>query len=183
MISNCVKKRGINMFEKKVCKGCGKSGIFLKLNSDLLCDECEDLKNREMSMSEVADELVNFVKGENITKKFSTYIKSQEAKEKRGERNFKFVFGNYDKARNLEKQGETEKALELYLKLLNNCPPGTDYYVRPCIILEKKHEYSHAIQICDLAIRNIQQGRFNANVEEFQHRKERLLRKLEKNKK
>lgn len=171
------------MFEKKVCKSCGKNGFFLKLNEDLLCSECADLQNREMSMPEVADEIVKFVNGKGTTKKLDTYIKAQEKKENRERKNFNFVFGNYKKARNLEKQGKTDKALELYLKLLDNCPGGTDYYVRPCIILEKKHEYVHAIQICDLAIRNIQQGRFNANVEEFQHRKNRLLRKLENNKK
>lgn len=73
-------ERGISMFEKKVCKGCGKNGFFLKLNSDLLCNECVELKNNEMSMSEVADELVKFVKGEGSAKKLTTYVELQEAK-------------------------------------------------------------------------------------------------------
>lgn len=171
-------ERGISMFEKKVCKGCGKNGFFLKLNSDLLCNECVELKNNEMSMSEVADELVKFVKGEGSAKKLTTYVELQEAKKRRETRNFNIVFGNYEKARSMERQGETDKALSIYLSLLENYPQGTDYYVRPCIILEKKHEYEQAIQICDLAIRNIQQGRFNANIEEFEHRKTRLLRKM-----
>lgn len=42
----------------------------------------------------------------------------------------------------MERQGEIEKALVIYFKLLKNCPTGTDYYVRPCIILEKTVDMS-----------------------------------------
>lgn len=63
---------------------------------------------------------------------------------------------------------------------MENIPPGTDYYTRPCIILEKKHEYAQAIEICDMAIKGIREDRFNADEEEFLHRKNRLLKKLEK---
>ena len=99
---------------------------------------------------------------------------------KREKRNFNRVFGNYEKARSLEKSGEVEKALAIYLKLLDNCPTGTDYYVRPCIILEKQKNYKKAIEICDMAIACIRQGRFKADETEFLKRKERLVKKLEK---
>lgn len=168
------------MFTKKVCKGCGKSGLFLKLNKDNLCFECADLQKSEMSMAEIADELGAYVKGKGTPKKTISYMQKQEKKEQRESKNFNRVFGTYETARQLERQGETDRALSIYLKLLETCPPGTDYYIRPCIILEKKHEYAHAIQICDLAIKGINQGRFNADIADFEHRKNRLQRKLEK---
>lgn len=168
------------MFTKKVCKECGRSGYTLRLNKDLLCPDCVDLQNKKMTLDEVADELVNWHNGKGSLKKINALHKAQESKDRREERNFNFVFGNYQKARDLERKGETDKALAIYLKLLKNNPPGTDYYTRPCIILEKKHEYAQAIQICDMAIKAIQQKRFNADEEEFLHRKNRLIKKSEK---
>lgn len=168
------------MLKKNVCKGCGKNGLFLKLNKELLCAECVDLEAKRMSTSEVTDELIAYVKGTGTTKKIEAYMKAQESKNKRELHNFNIVFGNYEKARNLEKQGDMEKALAIYLKLLEKCPTGTDYYVRPCIILEKKKEFEKAIEICDFAIKNIRQGRFNADENEFLKRKERLVKKCNK---
>lgn len=171
------------MFEKNVCKGCGKSGYFLKLNKDLLCEECLDLQRKQMTSSEFDEELIKWYKGEGSLKKVNSYMKAQDAKSQREEKNFNKVFHKYQKARELEKSGKVDNALEIYIKILENCPPGTDYYIRPCIILEKKHLYAQAIQICDLAIKNIRIGRFNADENEFLHRKDRLLKKIEKAKK
>ncbi|MBC5745620.1 hypothetical protein FMM74_019135 [Lachnospiraceae bacterium MD308] len=171
------------MFEKNVCKGCGKGGYFLKLNKDLLCEECVDLQNKEMTLSEFDEELTKWYKGEGTLKKVNSYMKAQDAKSQREEKSFNKVFNRYQKARELEKSGKLDNALEIYLKILKNCPPGTDYYVRPCIILEKKHQYTQAVELCDLAIKNIRIGRFNADENEFLHRKNRLLRKIEKEKK
>ncbi len=154
------------MLVKKVCKQCGENGYNLRLNEKLLCPDCADLESKEMSMSKIT----NLVK----------FFKAQEARSKREEKNFNFIFKKYQKARDLEKKGEIDKALTIYLKLLENIPPGTDYYTRPCIILEKKHEYAQAIEICDMAIKGIREDRFNADEEEFLHRKNRLLKKLEK---
>ena len=53
----------------------------------------------------------------------------------------------------------------------------TMYYIR------KKHEYLQAIEICDLAIKSIREERYQADESEFTHRKNRLLSKLEKQKK
>lgn len=171
------------MFEKNVCKGCGKSGYFLKLNKDLLCEECLDLQRKQMTSSKFDEELIKWYKGEGSLKKVNSYMKAQDAKSQREEKNFNKVFHKYQKARELEKSGKVDNALEIYIKILENCPPGTDYYIRPCIILEKKHLYAQAIQICDLAIKNIRIGRFNADENEFLHRKDRLLKKIEKAKK
>lgn len=170
------------MFEKNVCKGCGKSGYFLKLNKDLLCEECVDLQNKEMTLAEFDEELVKWCKGKGTLKRVNSYLKAQDAKSQREEKSFNKVFNKYQKARELEKLGKVDNALEIYLKILENCPPGTDYYIRPCIILEKRHQYTQAVEICDLAIKNIRIGRFNADENEFLHRKSRLLKKIEKNK-
>lgn len=171
------------MFEKNVCMGCGKSGYFLKLNKELLCEECVDLKNKKMTNSEVTEELVNWFNGKGTLKKVNSYMKAQDAKSQREKKNFDKVFNSYQKARELEKSGKTDDALEIYLKILENCPSGTDYYIRPCIILEKKQQYAQAVELCDLAIKNIRIGRFNADENEFLHRKNRLLKKMQKERK
>ena len=168
------------MLEKNVCKGCGKSGYFLKLNKELLCEKCADLSNQEMTTSEVVDDLINWRNGTGTLKRFNSYTKAQKDKKQRAEKNFDNVFNKYQKARELEKSGKIDEALEIYLKILKHCPPGTDYYIRPCIILERKHQYTQAIELCDLAIKNIQIGRFHADENEFLHRRNRLLKKIEK---
>ena len=168
------------MLKKNVCKGCGKNGLFLKLNKELLCAECVDLETKRMSTSEVADELIAYAKGTGTTKKIEAYLHAAESKNRREQYNFNKIFSRYKQARNIEKEGKLDEALSIYLQLLENCPPGTDYYIRPCIILEKKKEFTKAIEICDFAIENIRQGRFNADENEFLKRKERLVKKRNK---
>jgi tetratricopeptide (TPR) repeat protein len=168
------------MLEKKVCKSCGQSGYFLKLNNDFLCVQCVDLKKKEMTHNEIDRELINFVNDNGSLEKVTSLLQAHKQKERRESKSFDKIFKDYQKARQLEKQGDTQEALSIYLKILPNCPPGISYYERPCIILEKEHEYAQAIEICDLAIKNIKQGRFYADTDIFQHRKERLLKKLEK---
>lgn len=163
------------MFERKVCKSCGKNGFFLKLNKDFLCSECANLQQNEMTMVEISNELIhgNFTKIESL-------IQEQDKKQRREEQNFNYVFKNYNTAYSLEKQGNADKALDIYIEMLEYNPPGMNYYIRPCIILERKHEYTAAIQICDLAIKRINQGYFDGNLDDFEHRRQRLLKKLEK---
>ncbi|MDE6595877.1 MAG: hypothetical protein K2K44_07705 [Oscillospiraceae bacterium] len=175
------------MRKLNVCKECGECGVNLILNEDLLCPECVDLKNKEMSSKEVADEMVNWYYGKSDANRVEAYRKALEDKAKRETKNFNYLFSNYEKARKLEKIGEDDKALAIYLKMLNRIPTGTSYYVRSCIILEKKHEYQKAIGICDMALQAINEGRFGGNVkgseDEILHRRERLVKKLEKSQK
>lgn len=162
--------------EKNVCKECWESGYSLKLNKDFLCKKCEVLsKKYGFSDKEFESGL--------ITQNFIAAMKAYDDKEKRANRNFDKIYGKYQEARELEKYGNTDDALKIYLKNLENCPPGTNYYSRPAIILEKQHQYAQAVELCDLAIKNIRIGRFKANEEEFLHRKNRLLKKIEKEKK
>ena len=169
------------MFKRNVCKGCGESRYFLKLNKELLCPKCVELEMKTMSMDKVVDELVKWCEGTGTTKNIEAYLHAAESKNKREQHNFNMIFSKYTEARNIEKQGKEEEALSIYLDLLESYPPGTDYYVRPCIILEKKREFTKAIEICDFAIENIRQGRFNADESEFEKRRERLVKKCNKN--
>lgn len=163
------------MHVRNVCKGCLANGYSLELNEELLCSDCafchrldlNEIVYSKNSLSTVTEQLIEF-------------NRAYDAKKEREQRNFDFVFGKYSRARELEKQGNTDEALRIYLSIIEYCPPGTDYYHRPCIILEKQKEYAKAIEICDLAIKHIREGRFNANEDEFNHRKERLIKKMSK---
>ena len=167
---------------KNVCKECYKSGYNLKLDKNLLCDECIDYYNKELNPNDFGNDLDNWIDGKGDLKRISICNKLREKKEKRTDKNFYRIFNPYQKARELERKGKIDDALKIYLKLLIECPPGTEYYTRPCIILEKKHEYLQAIEICDLAIKSIREERYQADESEFTHRKNRLLSKLEKQK-
>lgn len=171
--------------EKNVCKECWESGYSLKLNKDFLCKKCENHNKivQLYSDKEIDDELLEWYLKNSIPKKYNKVMKSYNDKEKRANRNFDKIYSKYQEARELEKSGNTDDALKIYLKNLENCPPGTNYYSRPVIILEKQHQYAQAVELCDLAIKNIRIGRFKANEEEFLHRKNRLLKKIEKEKK
>lgn len=85
----------------------------------------------------------------------------------------------YEKARNLERAGFINEALDIYLNILKEFSPiETAYYERPAILLEKLKRYSEAIVICERAITKIDNIYFHANPDEFQHRINRLKKKL-----
>lgn len=159
----------------KVCKECLESGTSLPLSRKLLCKECEWLAKHDRPLIQTA---LSF----NIHN-VERYNNAYEEKRKREERNFGRIFSNLMQGKALEKQGQTDEALEIYIKTLSYLPPGTDYYKRPCILLEKKKDYEKAIEICDLAIKCIKENRFKADTEEFEKRRKRLSEKLEKLKK
>lgn len=170
----------------KKCNQCGKAGLFLRLNKDGLCKSCErdNLKLINLSSEELVNTLSNAVKTDNNKelKKIEKSLEAQNRISKRQRTNFDIVYNKYNKARELERSGNTDKALKIYLSLIEYRPPGTDYYTRPCIILEKQKKYKEAIEICDIAIEEINNNNFNANVSEFTKRLERLKKKFEKNK-
>ncbi|HDK7162141.1 TPA: hypothetical protein PTV34_003508 [Clostridium botulinum] len=92
------------------------------------------------------------------------------------------IYALYESARSLEKGNLFELALEKYSEILTNyIPTGTLYYERPAILLEKLKRYEEAIKICDLAIKNQQENGLHFPKEEFEHRKDRLVKKLNKN--
>lgn len=168
------------MFQKKKCVNCGASGRFLKLNDHNLCVKCSSLKNNEMSLAEVGNELADWFNSGKMPSKLLDIQAERLASDTRSNLNFERIFQTYNTARGCEKSGNIDAALSIYLELLQDCPPGMDYYVRPCIILEKKKSYELAIDICETAISNINAGYFSGDIAEIEHRKERLQRKLAK---
>lgn len=97
------------------------------------------------------------------------------------DKNFDKYFKMYENARKLERSGNVYDALDIYFEILKKYNPiGTVYYERPAIILEKLKRFNEAKQICDRAIKAIENGNFRADSEEFEKRKERLLRKQNK---
>ena len=76
------------MLVKKVCKQCGKNGYILRLNEKLLCPDCVDLENKEMTADEVVDELVNWYNDKGSLKKLNALHKAHEAKNRRQEKTF-----------------------------------------------------------------------------------------------
>lgn len=170
------------MFQKKKCINCGASGRFLKLNDHNLCVKCASLKNKEMSMEDVGNEIADWFNSGKIPSKLLDIQAERFASDIRSDLNFERIFRTYNIARDFEKSGDVDAALSIYLDLLQDCPPGMDYYVRPCIILEKKKSYELAIDICETAISNINAGYFSGDIAEIEHRKERLERKLAKQK-
>lgn len=169
----------------KKCNQCGQVGLFLRLNKDGLCKSCErdNSKLVDLSFYELATKISNDVKtGNNIElKKIEKSLEAQNRINKRQRTNFDIVYNRYNKARELERSGNIDNALKIYLSLIEYRPPGTDYYTRPCIILEKQKKYKEAIEICNIAIEEINNNNFNADVSEFAKRLERLEKKLEKN--
>ncbi len=166
---------GKNMHIRNTCKECLASSYSLKLSEDLLCPDC--VKYHQLSSNN------GFDNGASLSKACSQWeasSKAYDALRKREKKNFDFIYNNYCRARELEKNGQLDEALDIYLRIVEYYPPGTDYYTRPCIILEKKKEYALAIEICDLAIKGIQEKRYNADENEFIHRKNRLIKKMSK---
>lgn len=104
-----------------------------------------------------------------------------EYKPQQWELDHKKYYPIYEEARILEKNGQIEKALPLYIEILNNYTPcGTSYYERPAIILERLNRFEEAIAICDKAINAINNNFFNGDKSAFEKRKERLYKKLNK---
>lgn len=90
-------------------------------------------------------------------------------------------YARYEQAREIERQGDLERALTIYLDIIKYCSPeGTVYYERPAIILEKLGKYKEAIRVCERAIKKINNVTFHADPQEFQKRIDRLNKKIRK---
>lgn len=99
------------------------------------------------------------------------------------DKDFEKYSKSYEKARNLEKLGKENEALNIYLNILAKYSPiGTAYYERPAIILEREKKYILAANICKKAIKAINNPHFHATPEEFIHRLNRLNDKIAKQK-
>ena len=69
---------------------------------------------------------------------------------------FEEYYSKFMEAKSLEKAGEIEKALSLYMDIINNYKPeGSLYYERPAIMLEKIKDYKRALSIAMIGKQNL----------------------------
>ena len=176
------------------CKECGKHGLFLKLNSDGLCEECElkvsGDKNEKtqfasdishMSCDKLAENLANDIKyNTGFTDELDKYNAQQEEKSRKERKEFDQIYEKYETAHDLEKRGKFEEALSLYLEIVKKNPDGTAYFDRPCIVLEKVGRYDEAIALCNQALERISSGKMSADPESYRKRISRLEKKKSK---
>lgn len=166
----------------KKCKLCKKTGIFLKLNEQELCKECRRDNSRIIDDGDFVDVLVDYTLGDNrAERKIEQSRAARDNISKRQGENFDILYDKYKEALAFERCKELGKALRLYLEILPYQPEGTDYYKRPCIILERSKEYEKAIEICDQAIAcfsGLDMPWTKGAAEEFEHRRSRLYKKL-----
>lgn len=89
------------------------------------------------------------------------------------------MFKLVEKAKTMERIGNENKALEIYLDLLENYTPNTsDAYERPAIILEKKKRFDEALKICEHAIELINDNKLGGTVSKFEKRIEKLKERM-----
>lgn len=80
-----------------------------------------------------------------------------------------------NQAKKFEQGGLDDKALEIYLRIVDEYMPNNDYsFDRAAILLEKKYKYSEAIGICKKAIEKIESGDLQGDPEKFQKKIERI---------
>ena len=85
------------------------------------------------------------------------------------------LFNLQQRAKRLEKLGQDKQALEIYLEIQENHRPNTfDLFERPIIILTKYRRYEEAIELCEKAIKLINEGKISGTVEMFQKRLDKI---------
>lgn len=88
----------------------------------------------------------------------------------------------FERAQRLERAGNDDKALELYLEIHESYEPNlSQAYERPAIILEKKRRYDEAIELCEKAISMIENDRLTGSKDKFYSRIEKIRLKQNKN--
>lgn len=90
------------------------------------------------------------------------------------------MFKLVEKAKTMERIGNENKALEIYLQVHRDYTPNTsDAYERPAVILERKKRYKEALEICEKAIELINDNKLGGTVSKFEKRIEKLHHKME----
>jgi len=89
------------------------------------------------------------------------------------------MFKLVEKAKTMERIGNENKALEIYLDVHKKYTPNTsDAYERPAVILERKKRYDEALKICEKAIELINDNKLGGTVTKFEKRIEKLKSKM-----
>lgn len=86
-----------------------------------------------------------------------------------------------NQAKKLEQGGLDDKALELYLKIVEEYLPNNDFsFDRAATLLEKKFKYAEAIAICEKALEKIHAGDIQGDADKFQQKIDRMKLKAKK---
>ena len=89
------------------------------------------------------------------------------------------MFQLNEKAKAMDRLGNEDKALEIYLEILERFHPHLlANFERPAIILEKRKKYEEAIAICEKAIKLIEEEKISGDKERCLSRLQRLNSKL-----
>ncbi len=155
--------------EKKLrCPLCHNAQKVLKGTKAYYCDSC-----RELITVKEAHEVQEYEEDLTHIREWAPYAK---------------VMFNYHAAREYEKEGKINEAVELYLEnIRENFSLGMDHYERALTLLEEVGRYELAIEICERAMKpgaikfdESLRGRAREYVElEFGSRLNRLKRKLQ----
>ena len=87
-----------------------------------------------------------------------------------------------EKAKKMDRLGNEDTALELYLEILDNYHPSLySNFERPAIILEKKRRYQEALEICQRALELIEDENISGDTDKCQHRIDKLTEKITPN--
>lgn len=77
----------------------------------------------------------------------------------------------HERAKRFERLGNDTEALNIYMEIHENFFANTsDLYERPAVILEKKHRFQEAIDMCEKAIELIKDDKISGTVEQFEKR-------------
>lgn len=80
-----------------------------------------------------------------------------------------------EKAKTYERLGREEEALKIYLEIHERFFPNTsDLFERPAILLEKRRHFQEAIEMCEKAIKLINEGKITGIKENFERRIQRI---------
>ncbi len=84
-----------------------------------------------------------------------------------------------EKAKKMDKLGNSDAALEIYLEILDKYEPHLYInFERPAILLEKNKRYEEALEICEKALELIQHEIISGDGESCKHRIEILNQKI-----
>ncbi len=93
--------------------------------------------------------------------------------------NLQKLYKKMEKAKRMERMGNDDEALRVYLDILENHNPNTsDLFERPAIILEKKRRFEEALEICDRALDLLADDLMTGSTKTFEKRKASIEQKM-----
>ena len=85
----------------------------------------------------------------------------------------------HERAKRMERLGNDTEALNIYMEIHEGYFANTsDLYERPAVILEKKHRFQEAIDMCEKAIAFIKEDKITGTEEQFEKRISKLKERM-----